>query len=407
MMLVAAMMLSAIAGSVQAKKPTVKTGIDVLEAQHFAPLAGKRIGLCTNPTGVNKDLKSTTDILFEAENVNLVALFGPEHGVRGNVHAGDHVGDAVDAKTGVTMYSLYGATHKPTPEMMAQIDAMVYDIQDNGCRSYTYISTMGKLMEACAESDKELIILDRPNPLSGEKIEGCLVEDGYYSFVSQFKIPYLYGQTCGELAMYLNAKSDKPCRLTVIKMEGWKRSMCWDETGLEWVVASPHVPHGSSCYYYPATGIMGELGYFNIGVGYTLPFEMMGTDWITNADSLADALNALHLPGIIFRPIYYKPFYSVNKDTQSQGVQVHITDFKKAHLSDIQFYVAQVLHRMYPDHVLFRDCNQKRFNMFDKVCGTNYIREQFSKNYNWDEVKEYWYKDVEKYRKESSKYYLY
>lgn len=403
------MMGLAICVSASAKGHTacVKTGIDMLQAHHFDVLKGKRVGLCTNPTGVNRDLKSTIDILFEAPEVNLVALYGPEHGVRGNVHAGDHVDNTVDAKTGITMYSLYGATHKPTPEMMAEIDALVYDIQDNGCRSYTYISTMGKLMEACAENDKELIILDRPNPLGGEKIEGCLAEDGYISFVSQFKIPYLYGQTCGELALYLNAQSEHPCRLTVVKMEGWKRSMTWDETGLEWVVASPHVPHGSSCYFYPATGIMGEFGYYNIGVGYTLPFEMMGTTWITSADSVADALNALHLPGVTFRPIYFKPFYSVGQGEQSQGVQIHFMDYRKARLSEIQFYVVQVLKELYPEHDLFRDCNQKRFSMFDKVCGTNYIREHFGQNYRWDDVKDYWYKDVESYRKASSKYYLY
>ena len=177
--------------SVSAAK--VQTGIEVLRADGFKLLEGKRVGLTTNPTGVDSNLKSTIDILWEAENVNLVALYGPEHGVRGNVHAGDVVDNEVDKKTGLKMYSLYGKTKKPNQEMMDEIDVMVYDIQDNGCRSYTYISTMGMLMEACIEHGKELIVLDRPNPLGGEKIEGCLVEDGYISFVSQFKIPYLYG----------------------------------------------------------------------------------------------------------------------------------------------------------------------------------------------------------------------
>ncbi len=385
----------------------VLTGIDMLQKQGFKILEGKRVGLCTNPTGVNKDMKSTIDILFEASNVNLVGLYGPEHGVRGNIHAGDHVDNEVDPKTGITMYSLYGATRKPTPEMMAAIDAMVYDIQDNGCRSYTYISTMGQLMEACAENDKELIILDRPNPLGGEKIEGCLVEDGYISFVSQFKIPYLYGMTCGELARYLNAQSEHPCRLTVVPMDGWRRNMKWDETGLEWVVASPHVPHGSSCYFYPTTGIMGEFGYYNIGVGYTLPFELMGTEWITSADSLADALNALHIPGVVFRPIYFKPFYSVGQGKMCQGVQIHLMDYNKAPLSDLQFYIVQELYKLYPEHDLFRDCNQKRFSMFDKVCGTDFVRKTFGQHYDWNEVKAYWDKDVEAFRQASLPYYLY
>ena len=386
---------------------TVQTGIEVLRADGFKLLEGKRVGLTTNPTGVDSNLKSTIDILWEAENVNLVALYGPEHGVRGNVHAGDIVDNEVDKKTGLKMYSLYGKTKKPNREMMDEIDVMVYDIQDNGCRSYTYISTMGMLMEACIEHDKELIVLDRPNPLGGEKIEGCLVEDGYISFVSQFKIPYLYGQTPGELALYLNATDyENKCKLTVVEMNGWERDMTWDETGLEWVVASPHVPHGQSAIFYPVTGIFGEFGYISIGVGYTLPFEVMGAPWIS-ADTLAEAMNALQLPGLEFRPIYYKPYYSTFQGELCQGVQIHILDYKKVRLSEVQFLVVQELMRLWPEKDWFKLCNQKRFGMFDKVCGTNKIREMFGERYQWEDIREYWYKDVETYRAASSKYYLY
>ena len=385
----------------------VQTGIEVLRADGFKLLEGKRVGLTTNPTGVDSNLKSTIDILWEAENVNLVALYGPEHGVRGNVHAGDVVDNEVDKKTGLKMYSLYGKTKKPNKEMMDEIDVMVYDIQDNGCRSYTYISTMGMLMEACIEHGKELIVLDRPNPLGGEKIEGCLVEDGYISFVSQFKIPYLYGQTPGELALYLNATDyENKCKLTVVEMKGWKRDMTWDETGLEWIVASPHVPHGQSAVFYPVTGIFGEFGYISIGVGYTLPFEVMGAPWIS-ADTLAEAMNALELPGLEFRPIYYKPYYSTFQGELCQGVQIHILDYEKARLSEVQFLVVQELMRLWPEKDWFKLCNQKRFGMFDKVCGTNKIREMFGERYQWEDIREYWYKDVEAYRKASSKYYLY
>ena len=385
----------------------VQTGIEVLRADGFKLLEGKRVGLTTNPTGVDSTLKSTIDILWEAENVNLVALYGPEHGVRGNVHAGDVVDNEVDKKTGLKMYSLYGKTKKPNKEMMDEIDVMVYDIQDNGCRSYTYISTMGMLMEACIEHGKELIVLDRPNPLGGEKIEGCLVEDGYISFVSQFKIPYLYGQTPGELALYLNATDyENKCKLTVVEMKGWERDMTWDETGLEWIVASPHVPHGQSAVFYPVTGIFGEFGYISIGVGYTLPFEVMGAPWIS-ADTLAEAMNALELPGLEFRPIYYKPYYSTFQGELCQGVQIHILDYEKARLSEVQFLVVQELMRLWPEKDWFQLCNQKRFGMFDKVCGTNKIREMFGKRYQWEDIREYWYKDVEAYRAASSKYYLY
>ena len=406
----------------QSSKATVKLGIEVLRDRGFDVLKGKRVGLVTNPTGVDSHLKSTVDILHEAPEVNLVALYGPEHGVRGNVHAGDHVDNDVDARTGIPMYSLYGTTRKPTADMLDKVDVLVYDIQDNGCRSYTYISTLGMLLEACAEFDKELVVLDRPNPLGG-KIEGNLAEVGYISFVSQFKIPYLYGQTPGELALMLNAEADKKnavtgkgvakdgalsqkCKLTVVPMEGWRHDMKWEDTGLEWVVASPHVPNGYHSYFYPATGILGEFGFFNIGVGYTMPFQLLGTTWI-NAEDFADEMNKLNLPGIIFRPIHYKPFYSVGKGEQLQGVQIHIMDFAAANLTEVQFWMLQVLNRMYPEHRFFEECDKSRFRMFDQVCGTGYIREELSKDYDWSRVREYWTKDAEAYRARSSKYYLY
>ncbi len=404
-------------------KPQIKLGIEVLEEQGFKILEGKRVGLCTNATGIDQDFRSTLDILHQAPNVNLVAAYGPEHGVRGNIHAGDHVDDEIDPKTGVKMYSLFGKTRRPTKEMMDEIDVMVYDIQDNGCRSFTYISTMGMLMEACAAYDKELVVLDRPNPCGGLKIEGNLAEDDYISFISQFKIPYLYGQTCGELALMLNGErmlgeltgspnpnlpygSDKQCQLTVIPMEGWTRDMNWEETGLPWVVASPHIPHGESSYFYPATGIMGELYYFSIGVGYTLPFELMGTPWLS-ADTLADNLNARGVPGVHFRPIYFKPYYSSFKGEQCQGVQIHITDFDAAPLSALQFIIVDEIHKMYPDFNVFEKSDSSRYNMFDKACGTGYIREKFAERFLWDDIKDYWNKDVEAYRALSSKYYLY
>lgn len=201
--------------SAHAQKIKIRTGIEILKEQKFKCLEGKRVGLITNPTGVDNNLKSTIDILHEAPNVQLVALFGPEHGVRGDVHAGDKVDNSADASTGLPVYSLYGKTRKATPDMLKGIDVLVYDIQDIGCRSFTYISTMGLAMEAAAENNIEFVVLDRPNPVGGLKIEGNLVEDNYISFVSQFKIPYLYGLTCGELALMLNGEKmlNKQCKL--------------------------------------------------------------------------------------------------------------------------------------------------------------------------------------------------
>lgn len=404
-------LLCLLLGSVmQAQKIRIQTGIEVLKAQNFRCLEGKRVGLITNPTGVDNGLRSTIDILHEAPNVNLVALYGPEHGVRGDVHAGDHVSDQRDPATGLPVYSLYGKTRKATPEMLKDIDVLVYDIQDIGCRSFTYISTLGLAMEAAAENGKELIVLDRPNPLGGLKVEGNLVEDDCISFVSQFKIPYVYGLTCGELALMLNGErmltDGAQCKLTVIKMKGWKRRMDYTATGLQWIPSSPHIPHPHTAYFYPVSGILGELGYMSIGVGYTIPFQMFAAPWV-EADKLADALNALQVPGVIFRPIHLKPFYSVGKGEQLQGVQVHITDYAKAPLSPIQFLVMQEVARLWPERAVFAHADKGRFSMFDKVCGSHQIRERFSQNNRWEDIRPYWEKDVENFRQLSKKYYLY
>jgi len=386
---------------------TVKPGIEVLRDRNFDVLKGKRVGLITNPTGIDSQLKSTVDILFEAPGVKLTALYGPEHGVRGDVHAGAKISDSTDPKTGVPVFSLYGATRRPTKEMLANVDVLVYDIQDIGCRSYTYISTMGVAMEACAEYGIEFMVLDRPNPLGGEKVEGCITEDASISFVSQFKIPYVYGLTCGELAKMLNEENmlSGKCKLTVIPMEGWKRSMTFPQTGLQWVPTSPHIPHDNSSFFYPVTGILGELGVVSIGVGYTLPFQMVATDTIP-AEKLADRLNALRLPGVHFRPIHVKPFYSVGQGKDLQGVQIHFTDYSKATLANIQFYIMQEMYALNPALDFFKRA-PRRIRMFDQVAGSSYIHENFSKRYRFEDIKAYWHKDDESFKQKSNAYYLY
>ncbi len=385
----------------------VKTGIEVLKANNFKQLEGKRVGLVTNPTGVDNFLKSDVDILHEAANVKLVALFGPEHGVRGNVHAGDHVGNAADPTTGVPVYSLYGKSRIPSKEMLQGIDVLVYDIQDIGCRSFTYISTLGNIMKAAAENGIKVMVLDRPNPLGGEKVEGNLAEDDCLSFVSAFKIPYVYGLTPGEVALLLNGENmlGAKCDLEVVKMKGWKRKMTYDQTGLQWVLPSPHIPHASSAPYYSVSGIVGELDSISIGVGYTMPFQMFGAPWI-DAPVLAQRLNALNLPGVMFRPMYYKPFYAFGKGQDLQGVQVYLTDYRKATLTNIQFYVLQELYSLYPDHDVLAQCT-KRHGMFDKVCGSKQIRQLFMKRHKWEDVKPYWEKDAEAFKQLAKKYWLY
>ncbi|MBO1362230.1 DUF1343 domain-containing protein [Prevotella sp. A2931] len=392
-------------GSASAQK--VKTGIGVLKKQNFKILEGLRVGLVTNPTGVDNDLRSDVDILHAAKNVKLVALFGPEHGVRGNVHAGDAVANDSDPATGLPVYSLYGKYRTPSDEMLKNIDVLVYDIQDIGCRSFTYISTLANIMKAAARNHIKVVVLDRPNPLGGKKVEGCITEDDCISFVSQFKVPYIYGLTPGELARLLNDEGllGEKCDLEVVKMKGWKRSMTYGDTGLKWVLSSPHIPEASSAPFYTVSGIVGELDSINIGVGYTIPFQTFAAPWI-KATELADRMNALRLPGYTFRPIYYSPFYSKYKGRQLQGVQVHFTNYRKARLCDVQFYILQELYKLYPNHDILKQAGQ-RAGMFDKVCGSKKIRELFLRRHRWKDVKAYWDKDADKFKKLSRQYYLY
>ena len=392
-------------GSASAQK--VKTGIEVLKKQNFKILEGLRVGLVTNPTGVDNDVRSDVDILHAAKNVKLVALFGPEHGVRGNVHAGDAVANDSDPATGLPVYSLYGKYRMPSDEMLKNIDVLVYDIQDIGCRSFTYISTLANIMKAAARNHIKVVVLDRPNPLGGKKVEGCITEDDCISFVSQFKVPYVYGLTPGELARLLNDEGllGEKCDLEVVKMKGWKRSMTYGDTGLKWVLSSPHIPEASSAPFYTVSGIVGELDSINIGVGYTIPFQTFAAPWI-KATELADRMNALRLPGYTFRPIYYSPFYSKYKGRQLQGVQVHFTNYRKARLCDVQFYILQELYKLYPNHDILKQAGQ-RAGMFDKVCGSKKIRELFLRRHRWKDVKAYWDKDADKFKKLSRQYYLY
>ncbi|MFA7116384.1 MAG: DUF1343 domain-containing protein [Bacteroidales bacterium] len=390
----------------------VLCGIDVLQENDFLQLRGKNIGLVTNPTGVNKNLESDIDILYNNPSVNLKCLFGPEHGIRGNSNAGNKVKGGFDEKTNLPIYSLYGRTRKPTNEMLDGLDAIVYDIQDIGCRSYTYVSTMGNIIQVAAEHGLEIIILDRPNPLGGNKIEGPIVKPGFFSFVSKYQIPYIYGLTAGELANFLVgegfiAANAKPgFKLTIVKMEGWSRSMSFEDTGLIWLPTSPHIPSTQSAYLYPATGILGELYQINIGVGYTLPFQLIGAKGV-NAEVFATKLNNLHNEGVIFRPAYYTPYYGSAKGKCLGGVQIHITDLKKVNLSIIQFQAMDILHKMYPTMDVFKNAAPDRLKMFDKVCGSDIIRKTFQKSYNWKEIEPLWSADINAYTKARLKYLLY
>lgn len=398
-----------------AVEPVVKTGIEVLRDREFEGLKGKRVGLVTNPSGVDRYMNSTVDILYNAPGVELVALYGPEHGVRGDVYAGGHVTDTKDEATGLPVYSIYGSTRKPTPEMLEGIDVMVYDIQDVGVRSYTFISTLGLVMEACAEKDIEVMVLDRPNPLGGNKIEGCYVESGFFSFVSQYEIPYVYGLTVGELAVMINEEgmnrgqkgnlAPAHCKLTIIPMEGWTRDMLYEDTALPWVLPSPNIPFKETPMYYAAAGVCGELyGFMNIGIGYTLPFQVFGATWL-DPEKLKSRLESYSLPGVSFRTIYFKPFSGSQKGQLVKGLQYFFTDYESARITETQFYVMQAVAELYPDKKAFEIISG--YGLFDKVCGTDYVRTEFQKRYDFTDIKDYWRKDEEAFRELSQRYYIY
>ena len=413
--IILAVMAGFLSAELNAARPVVKPGVEVLRDGGFKELQGKRVGLVTNPSGVDRYLRSTVDILFNAPGVNLVALYGPEHGVRGDVYAGGHVTDTKDEATGLPVYSLYGPTRKPTPQMLEGIDVMVYDIQDVGARSYTFISTLGLVMEACAAKGIEVVVLDRPNPLGGNKIEGCYVEQPFNSFVSQYRIPYVYGLTVGELAIMINEeglnrgqKGDQTparCKLTVVPMEGWERDMLYEDTGLPWVLPSPNIPFKETPLYYAAAGICGELyGFMDIGVGYTLPFQTFGATWL-DPEKLKARLESYGLPGISFRTIWYKPIAGSRKGELVKGLQFFFTDYEKARVTETQFYVMQAVAELYPDKKAFEIISG--YGLFDKVCGTDYVRKEFSKRYKVADIADYWRKDEASFRELSRQYHIY
>jgi uncharacterized protein YbbC (DUF1343 family) len=381
----------------------IKLGIEVLVKEQLALVKGKRVGLITNATGVSSQLKPTVDILNEHPDIQLVALFGPEHGVRGDVTAGGTIDNFKDEKTGLPVFSLYGKTRQPTAEMLKNIDVLIYDIQDIGSRGYTYIYTMALSMTAAAENDKDFIVLDRPNPLGGELVEGNILEPEFASFIGMYPIPYIYGLTVGELAQYFNQEFGINCRLTVVPMRGWERWMWWDDTGLEWIPTSPHIPHSLTALFCAGTGIIGELRDIDVGVGYTSPFELIGAPWI-NGEELAATLNALQLPGIYFRSLYYRPYYFYYKEQILQGVQLHVVNRRTYLPIKTQIHILAALKKLYPKQDFF---NQSRSGMFDKAMGTDKVRKAIAAGKDAESIMTDWPAAAAAFKERSKPYYLY
>jgi uncharacterized protein YbbC (DUF1343 family) len=387
----------------------VRLGNEVLAKGGFKALKGKRVGLLTNPSGVNRNLDTTIEVLRAAPGVQLVALFGPEHGVYGDVPAGDKVPSRVDERTGLPIHSLYGKTYRPTREMLQGLDALVYDLQDTGCRSYTFVSTMGVAMDACGEAGVEFVVLDRPNPLGGKRVEGPALEDKFRSMVGKWQVPYVYGLTCGELARMINGEGwiTNRCKLTVVPMKGWKRGMVWRDTGLPWVPSSPHVPHGESALYQVATGMLGEIGGVSTGIGYTLPFECLAAPQV-DPHKLADALNGYRLPGVKFQPIVYQPYYFTFSNQVIGGVQLYFSDPAHAPLTAINFYALEALKKV-ADRDLFAEAvkRNKSFGMFDKVNGTDATRKALQAGTPAAEIVASWKPVEQAFMQQRKKYLLY
>lgn len=387
----------------------VQLGNEVLAQNGFKELLNKRIGLITNPSGVNGNLQSTIEVLQGARGVKLVALFGPEHGLEGDALAGDPVTNKIDGKSGVKIYSLYGKTRKPTSEMLKGLDALVYDLQDIGSRAYTFISTMGIAMDACAEAGIEFIVLDRPNPLGGDRIEGPMMDLQYRSFVGQWNIPYVYGMTCGELARMINAESwiSQPCKLTVVPLKGWQRWMVWRDTGLPWVPTSPHIPNGDTPMYQVATGMLGEIGGLNIGIGYTLPFQCLAAPGL-DARKLSQVMNGYGLPGVRFMPINYKPFYGAFHGQNISGVEIFVTDPRRAPLTALNFYAMDGIKQA-SGRELFHEAMKanRNFGMFDKVNGTDATRKALQNSISARNIVNSWKTGEDLFRQSRAKYLLY
>lgn len=379
------------------EQKNVIPGIEVFLKSHLDLVKGKRVGLITNPTGVDSNLKSVIDLFHDNQEINLVALYGPEHGVRGNAQAGEYVSFYIDNKYNIPVFSLYGQSRKPEagmlknideymrsfdtiksgkiPEssMVESVDVLIFDIQDVGTRIYTYIATMAYCMQACAENGVDFIVLDRPNPINGEDLEGPVLEyPEYSSFVGLYPIPVRHGMTVGELAEFFNDKFlEKKVNLTVIPMQGWEREMWYDETSLPWVIPSPNMPTLDTATVYPGQVFL-EGTNISEGRGTTKPFEVFGAPWIDGYE-LAKKLNELNLEGIKFREAWFSPTFSKFKGELCGGAQIHVIDRNQYRPFESSLYIIKTVMNMYPSHFKFHN------EYIDKLMGTSKVRQALEK----------------------------
>lgn len=372
-------------------------GVDVLAGNNWDLLRGKRVGLICNQTSMNAS-GTMTRVAMKRAGVNLVALYAPEHGIDGTIRAGVHVRSSRDNVTGLPVYSLYGDTRKPTPAMLAPIDTLVYDLQDIGCRSYTYISTMAVAMEACAECGKEFVVLDRPNPLGGIRVEGPPVSPAWKSFVSQINVPYVHGMTTGELAMMINGEgmiSRRP-NLRVVRMTGWGRGMVWGNTGLRWYRTSPNIPYANSPLYYVATGILGGASGVDVGIGTESPFGYAGGSRV-NPGALESYVQHLGMPGVSASP-YSKGGFG--------GVKLSIDPRTPANITALDVHLLAEINRQSGGRVLGR-MSGSQLNLFNKVYGSDSLRRDLMRGRSPGSIVSSWSGFENSFRGKRQRYLLY
>lgn len=378
----------------------VKTGIDNLD-DWMKVFDGKKVGLITNPTGANYRLESSIDIL--RNKVNLVRLYSPEHGVRGDIQAGETINNYYDEKSQLPVLTLYGKNKKPTKEMLEDIDILAIDIQDVGSRLYTYLYTMSYCMQSCAEYGKTFVVFDRPNPLGGEIVEGNLVKENFTSFVGLHPIPYRYGLTMGEIAMLFQQEFHIPCDLKVIPMDGWKRNMYYEDTGLLWIMPSPNMPTVDTAVVYNSTCIF-EGTNISEGRGTTKPFEFVGAPWL-DAYQLADSMNLKDLAGIIFRPVYFTPIFSKHSNTLCKGLQLHITDRKAFNCVKTGLHLLEEIKSLSKENFNYHSAyTSKGRPMIDYNTGSDYIR---THHFNADQVYKEWSMQAKEFLNVKEKFHLY
>lgn len=376
----------------------LRLGVDVLAANNYDILRGKRVGLITNHTSYTSSGEMTRVAFRRALGGGLTTLFAPEHGIFGNEVAVKNIADRRDPVTGLKVYSLHGAYRKPQPWMMKDIDVLVFDVQDIGCRSYTYISTMAVSMEAAAESGKEFVVLDRPNPLGGIRVEGPPLSSAWKSFVGQVPVPYVHGLTVGELAMMIGGQRwiSRVPKVIVVKMQGWNRQMVWQDTGLRWYPTSPNIPYATSPAYYVATGILGSAASADVGIPGSNPFGYAGAAG-ANAQAMYAYCSRLNAPGVTFSP-YTKGSFG--------GVKLNINPRAPADLTALDLLMLAELNRLSGGKVLGK-MKGDQLNLFHKVCGSNSVYTQLRRGVPAVNIVASWQSSNAAFRSSRQRYLMY